>query len=318
VGSLTLVTGRPARDHDAIRQLARAAAAADGHPALNEAVWRDLDHDADDDDDQLDVLATVSSHAAAAGYAHAGRSDNEAEPGWEAALVVAPSWRSESVDDALLDAIVAGVAARGGGPVVLWRLGAGADDDALAARADFRVDRTLLEMGVPLPLDVEPVWPDGVTVRAFEPGRDEAAWVAQNNRSFAGHPEQGGWTEETLRAREADPWFDPAGFLLAERDGTLVGSCWTKVHEHDGRGEIYVIGVDPDHAGGGLGRALVVAGLAHLAGRGLATGMLFVDAANEAAVGLYRSLGFETERADRAYERDVQSSSTPQPTGDPQ
>ena len=41
--------------------------------------------------------------------------------------------------------------------------------------------------------------------------------------------------------------------------------------------------------------------------RGIPIGMLYVDAANEAAVGLYRALGFVTHRTDRAYGRDVEA-----------
>jgi mycothiol synthase len=303
VSDVQFVSGAAARDIDAIRQLADAAEATDGHPPLNEAVWRDLASGSTTD--AVDFLASASSHGAAVGYAHAARGDNEIEPAWEAAFVVAPAWRDQGVDDALLSVLVEGITQRGGGRVVLWRLGATDADDVLAARHGLHPGRTLLQMRVPLPLAAAPAWPEGVTVRPFEPGRDEAAWVAVNNRAFAGHPEQGGWTVATLQAREGEPWFDRDGFLLAERDGELLGFCWTKLHQPQGWGEIYVIGVDPAHGGEGLGRALVVGGLAHLAGRGADTGLLFVDAANVAAVGLYRSLGFQTERTDRAYERDV-------------
>jgi mycothiol synthase len=93
-----------------------------------------------------------------------------------------------------------------------------------------------------------------------------------------------------------------------DTDG-LAGFCWTKVHPPTSTdpelGEIFVVGVDPSRQGSGLGRALVVGGLAWLAERGVRTGMLFVDAANEEAVGLYASLGFTTARVDRAYERMV-------------
>ena len=53
-----------------------------------------------------------------------------------------------------------------------------------------------------------------------------------NNRAFAGHPEQGGWTVEQLHARMAADWVDLDGFLVADDpDGPgLIGSCWTKIH----------------------------------------------------------------------------------------
>ena len=62
------------------------------------------------------------------------------------------------------------------------------------------------------------------------PGDDEGAWLEVNNRAFAGHPEQGAWTVEMLRARERSPGSTPTGFLLAFDADGLAGFCWTKVH----------------------------------------------------------------------------------------
>jgi mycothiol synthase len=164
----------------------------------------------------------------------------------------------------------------------------------------FTRGRELLQMRRALPHPEAPRWPAGTVVRRFVAGRDEDAWLAVNNAAFEGHVEQGGWTTETLAQRQAEPWFDPSGFLLAEQGGRLTGFCWTKVHP-DGLGEIYVIAVDPAAQGTGLGKALVLGGLAGLAERGVTTGMLYVDAANEGAVGLYRHLGFDVHHVDRAY-----------------
>jgi mycothiol synthase len=163
----------------------------------------------------------------------------------------------------------------------------------------FTVARSLWQMRrslyAPLPA---PTLPDGVFVRTFRAGTDDAAWLALNARAFATHPEQGRWTEQDLAHRLAEPWFDPAGFFLAVRaPERLVGFHWTKVHGagahgHEPIGEVYVVGVDPDEQGHGLGRALTLVGLQHLRGSGLASVLLYVDEDNTAAIRLYTDLGF--------------------------
>ncbi|MFI7359077.1 mycothiol synthase [Streptomyces avidinii] len=163
---------------------------------------------------------------------------------------------------------------------------------------ELRQLRRPLADGNPLP---EPVLPPGVTVRTFVPGTDDAAWLAANAAAFAHHPEQGSLTQRDLDDRIAQPWFDPKGFFLAERDGELAGFHWTKVHAAERLGEVYVVGVRPGAQGGGLGKALTAIGLRHLAAQGLPTAMLYVDADNPAALSVYEGLGFTTHEVDLMY-----------------
>lgn len=176
--------------------------------------------------------------------------------------------------------------------------------ETAASQAGLQLTRELVQLRRPLPIAERTDLP----VRAFVPDQDEPAWLAVNNRAFAWHPEQAGWSAADLRTREREPWFDPAGFLLHERDGRLAGFCWTKVHrdQQPPLGEIYVIAVDPDFHGQGIGRELLVAGLRHLGSLGLDTAMLYVEAGNEPALALYRTLGFTPHHSHRWY-RSVRS-----------
>jgi mycothiol synthase len=307
-----MVTVRVVRDftadHErAVRALAEAVEARDGASPFGDDTWRAFGSTPSSD---VGLLLDGPDGGTAA-YAHLAHHHDD-----EWSLEVAARDGAAQARVGLVEQAVAEVAERGGGHVTLWAHGASTDHDALANATGFRPERELLQLRVALPLAAGPQWPEGITVRAFRVGEDEAEWVAVNNRAFAGHPEQGNWTVDMIRARESEPWFDPTGFLVAFDHEGMAGSCWTKVHpadppdEPDARGEIYVIGADPRWHGRGLGRALTAGGLEWLAGRGLTVGMLYVDGANEAAVGLYRALGFTDHRVDRAYGRAV----TPSPS----
>ena len=194
--------------------------------------------------------------------------------------------------------------AHGGGVVHWWSNDAGAAERAVAAEHGLREERQLFQMRRPLPVEPEvAAAADGLALRAFVVGVDEEAWLRVNNRAFASHPEQGAWTKADIAEREAEPWFDPNGFLLHDVDGALAAFCWTKVHRDHvpPLGEIFVIAVDPDFHGRGLGRGMTVAGLQSLHDRGIEVGMLYVDAANVPAVSLYYDLGFTLHHVQRAF-----------------
>lgn len=286
-----------------VRALAEAAGAADGHPPFGDAVWRDLRAPS-----EHSMLFVALDGDQPVGALHAIAADDRSVT---AALVVHPDRRSDDVGTALIAEGLTVLARHGSRHVSLWMFGADDQADAVAAAASLEVERELWQMRVPLPLDEEPRWPPGITTRPFVVGQDEAAWVTVNNRAFVNDPDQGGWSDDDLRKLESEPWFDPRGFLLATDEEGLAGFCWTKVHppappnEPVALGEIYVIGVDPDRQGTGLGRALVVGGLASLHEHGTPVGMLFVDAANTSAVALYRKLGFDVTRVDRTYGREL-------------
>ncbi|MFC9852835.1 mycothiol synthase [Streptomyces prasinus] len=216
-----------------------------------------------------------------------------------AELVVHPSHRGQGHGRALGSALLAASGKR----MRVWAHGGHSAARHLAQVLGLTLFRELRQMRRPLAdLDLpDPVLPDGVTVRAFVPGRDDAAWLALNAAAFAHHPEQGSLTQRDLDDRKAEPWFDPKGFFLAERDGRLVGFHWTKVHRAENLGEVYVLGVSPQAQGGGLGTSLTTIGLRHLAERGLPTVMLYVDADNKAAVAVYERLGFLTHETDLMY-----------------
>ena len=246
-----------------------------------------------------------------AGYA---RFDTGADGGVEAELVVHPSFRRRGYGSTLLRRLLEVAGSR---PLSLWGHGDLPGSAELLAPHGFSRSRVLLQMRRDLAgvdPDPRPALPDGVHVEAFRPGRDEAAWLRVNARAFASHPQQGSWTPEDLLLREAEPWFDPAGFLLAWRGdpddgGRLLGSHWTKIHPagdvaEEPVGEVYVLGIDPDAQGMSLGRALTDLGLAHLRARGLGQVLLYVEEENAAAVRLYESRGFRRFSADVSWRRD--------------
>ncbi len=237
----------------------------------------------------------------------------------EAEIVVDPDHRRGGVGHGLLQQVRE---ISEGRPALVWSHGTSDASALFAAHQHAEATRILWQLrrpAGPLP-DIEP--PPAVRIRTFEPA-DEQRWVELNAAAFADHPEQGSWTIEDLCAREREPWFDPAGFLIAQATddgagkvpaGDLAGFHWTKIHgpsteqlaadpsmASSALGEVYVVGVDPRAQGLGLGKALTVAGVRHLQDRGVPEVLLYVDDSNTAALEMYRALGFSKFSRDTQY-----------------
>jgi mycothiol synthase len=250
---------------------------------------------------------TVMTGGEIAGYAYldppSAGGDHRGEGEVTGELVIHPEHRRQGLGRALTGELAV---AAGGHVLRLWAHGDLPAAAALARTAGFERFRALWQMrrslGEPL---AAPAIPAGRALRTFVPGQDEDEWLKLNGRAFAKHPEQGGWTRHDLDLREREPWFDPAGFFIAERDGRMTGFHWTKVHGPY-LGEVYVVGVDPDEQGSGLGRALTLAGLRHLRDLGVDQAMLYVDEDNVPAIRMYEGLGFTRATVDAMYRRGTQ------------
>ena len=303
-------------DVEAVHALVQAVVAADGIAPLSEHVLLHLPYGGDTEVRNL----LVRDGSSVVAYAHLDVTDQV--EGSSAELAVAPAARGRGLAKALVGELLEQTP---DGRLRLWAHGDSAAAASLAAALGFSRSRVLFQMRrsleTPLP---SPVPPDGVTLRTFVPGQDEQAWTELNNRAFADHPDQGGWGVHEVELREKEPWFDPAGFFLAERDGRLVGFHWTKVHgghdaddphehghdhpdhehhDHPPIGEVYVVGVDPSEQGWGLGPWLTLVGLHSLRDRGLTSVLLYVDESNAAAVRTYERLGFTRHAVDVMYSR---------------
>lgn len=212
--------------------------------------------------------------------------------GTEVDLAVAPAARRRGLGGSL-----AAQAFAADGTVTAWSHGDHPAAGVLARRHGLERARELWVMRrssvVPLP-DVAP--PPGVRIRSYTD--DDAPEVLRiNAAAFAAHPEQGAMDEANLAERMAEPWWDPAGLLLAEDDDGVLGFHWTKQHGPE-LGEVYVVGIDPAAQGRGLGRLLTLAGLHHLVDGGAEEVLLYVESDNVPAVRVYSGLGFEHAAAD--------------------
>ena len=280
--------------HSRVNALADQAHAADGVRPFGEHKWLRLLRG---DDRFTAVLLWQGPRLVGAAHCHAYHTAAPDRPcRLTTELVVAPDVRGHGLGRRLLDGAVALACEEGAAQLHAWAYGDLPAARTLARRFGLEPRRLLSQYA----LDAERLpraasLPSGVRLRGFDPPRDAYVWLALHNRVFSTHPEQGTWDAGDLQARLEQPWFNPRDVLIAEdvRTSRMLGFCWVKLPLDERQpGEIYIVGVDPRLQGRGLGRAVTMAGLAHIRARGRPGAMLYVEAENTAAVTMYERLGF--------------------------
>lgn len=283
-----------------VLSLIQSATQHDQVPPISDHILLHLRHGGDKQDSHLVIYEDNNPNHQIVGYAHLDQTDLVAGPSVE--LVVDPKLRQGDIGNQLLQAAIKICGKR----LRLWSHGDLITTNKLALYNNFQKIRTVLQLHMGLSQIYEVKWPDSdLTIRSFLPQLDSTAWLSLNNKVFANHPEQGNWSLDDLNLRLKEDWFDEKGLFIVEKGNQIIASSWTKIHgasthdhgdahihDHSAIGEVYVTAVDPQYAGGGIGRALTLTALNYLKYQGLNDVILYVDEENTAALNLYKSIGF--------------------------
>ncbi len=178
---------------------------------------------------------------------------------------------------------------------------------SVLSRLGFRLVRRFLELRLNIP---EIRWQDidqtALRYRHLQRGGEDRLTEIQN-RSFAGTWGYNPNTVEEIIYRTNLSNCSPEDIILACDGDKPIGYCWTRTTYEaaagEGKGQIFMLGVDPDYRGRGVGKAVLLAGLSYLKNKGLRVAELTVDSENKAACALYRSVGFKTWMRSLWYEK---------------
>jgi mycothiol synthase len=150
---------------------------------------------------------------------------------------------------------------------------------------------------------------EGALLRRHLQRGEEDRLTQIQNRSFAGTWGYNPNTVEEIVYRLNMTDSSPEDVILICEGDRPIGYCWTAIEPRENavlgtnKGRIYMLGVDPDYRGRGIGRRALLAGLAYLKSRGMEVAELVVDSQNPAACALYESGGFRVSSTTAWYEK---------------
>ncbi len=178
---------------------------------------------------------------------------------------------------------------------------------SMLSRLGFECVRQFLE----LRLDVAEIhWQNidqaALSYRHLQRG-EEAKLTQIQNRSFAGSWGYNPNTVEEIVYRINLSHCSPEDVVLTYDRDTVISYCWTRITSEaptcERKGQILMLGVDPDYRGRGVGKRILLAGLSYLKSKGLRVVEVTVDSKNKEACALYRSVGFKIRTSTLWYEK---------------
>ena len=180
-------------------------------------------------------------------------------------------------------------------------------------RSGFNVVRHSYRMRIDLTeAPPVPVWPEGITLRAFDPRRDLEAVAWTDREAFRDH---WGFVErpfeqdmQMFRHWMSEPRFDPSLWFMAMGGDEVAGICLcdSRAEDDPDMGWVGSLGVLRPYRRQGLGLALLRHSFGELYRRGRRAVGLGVDAYNlTGALRLYEKAGMHVRRKHDTYEKEL-------------
>lgn len=174
---------------------------------------------------------------------------------------------------------------------------------AFLERRGYEHERWYWELQLPAdtPVNDDPQFPEGITVRTFARHEDELVFLQVRNVSFAEHYGSVQRTLEEIIAITDQPDFRPEGLFFAFDGDKVAGFCLTDIHPDEikrrgiGVGHINLLGTMPEYRGKGIGRALLLTGIQYLRLE-VPIVELSVEGKNSNALALYYNVGFKEHK----------------------
>ena len=211
-------------------------------------------------------------------------------------IIVDPLYRRQGIGAALVVAMETALESTPDGPLVLYPPHGNSGAIAFLESISYGYDHSFWRFGLaPERVIPRPALPDDISLTGYT-AADILPYIDLINTAFLDHPTPLRVTLEQIEHVHGKPSFDPAAIaILRNANDGMIGFCTTGIDRDPTPpiGHINLVGVLRAYRGRGLGRWLLLWGIEHLRSQGITGIELSVDAENENAAGLYRSVGFD-------------------------